>query len=263
MATAHFPTFSNRKQDPQTIHLPLVAYTRVGGVTLAATATAPAVPESASVDITALLTTALATAARNGQAVPSQISTDEETRGVVTTTGKNLVLVYGANGQKLEDDSSEVYGRITSGGAAPNLTYTVTFYTKDDTGAETAANLPNGTIDLELPYRFDLHELPSDALVAVKGRNVREELSSMALQEEELIIVTDPNNAGETTIPNLANAPNITSPIWMNYRGWMTALNGNVSAITVDATGQFTVDETAMGYTLPLGETVTVYYYQA
>lgn len=257
MGTKHFPLFSNRKQDAQTIHLPLVAFTRIGGIAVAGTpVAAPAVATSGSVDISAALKTALSTAGRNNQSVPAQPSTGEEVRGVVTDA---MVQVYSASGTKIEFNGAEVYGRLTTTGTAlANYAFTVSFFYLDGAGTETAATIENQNIALELPYRFDLHELPTDSLIAVKGRNVREELSSSSHIAEELTIAT------QNTIPDLTDTPKVVgAALWFDYRGFSLTANLTTSLMTTTADKKTVFDSTAAGFNLDVGEIITAFYQKA
>lgn len=250
MATPHFPVFGNRKQDAQTIHLPLVAYTRVNGLNVAA----PAI----SSDITAALTTALTTAARNGQAVPLQVSTNEEARGVVT--GTDLIQVYSSpSGQKVSVGGDEVFATIGEAGGV----YTVNFKTIDAaTGNSVDANLPAGDYDFEIPYRFDIHELPSNALIAITARNVSEDVAAAqtaaAHRAAELTIAT------QNVVPDLPTAPDTTNAsVFFDYRGFNLTANLPTSVMNVTGAGAVTFDSATAGFNLDVGEIITVYYSEA
>lgn len=136
------------------------AYVRVAGFSAT----------GATGNATTAITTALGTAGRGGVAVPLQVSTGEDSVGVVTTGAHNRVELYSATSkQKISDSTgNEVYARLTQSGGV----YTLTYYSLV-AGTETAYTFDESTsIDFEFAYRFDFHRIPADAGIGVKQRNV-------------------------------------------------------------------------------------------
>lgn len=250
MATPYFPLIgTTRKQDAQTIHCPLQAYVGINSIPFAA--------PSNTLDVSTVLATALATAARASQPVPLVASLNDEMRGVVTRPGLNRVLVYQNGTRKIEVNGQEVFGRVTDAGPV----FTVEFFTIDAAGAETTAIIPvQGVagLSLEIPYLFNFHEIPSNALIAVTTRNVKEDIDAIAsqpLRSQELTIAT------LNTIPSLAVPPNITTgTVFFDYRGFGMSSNLPRSVMTVDAAGGITYDAVNAGIDLYPGEVLSVYY---
>lgn len=243
MPNKFFPLFANKKQDPQTIHLPLTAFVRVKAVPIAAAGT--------SVVITPQLTTALKTAARNGQEVPLQKSANEEGRGVAV--GGEIISIYSSTTQrKLDVGGIEVYGLLSEAAGV----YTVTFKQVGTTGAIADVSVPIQNIDLEIPYRFDLHELPSNAITGLNTRNVFEEILSLfGIAQEEL------TTTAKNTIPALSQTPATNGAIWVEYRGFMFSNGAGAAVLSVNtATRTLTFDPAKAGFDIPDGELLTVYY---
>lgn len=179
-------------------------YIRVGG--LSAT--------GASTNATSALTTAVSTAGNSGVAVPLQVSASVAGVGVVTAAPLNRVEIYDATTKgKILNSSFEVYGRLTEAAGVYVLTY---FYLAAN-GTETAHSFGSATsIDFEFIYRFDLHRLPADAIVALTGRNVILDAggTSGARQVTEQLTVTALN-----TLAALTFTPNTTANICLNVNG--------------------------------------------
>jgi hypothetical protein len=125
----------------------------------------------ASLNVTAALTTAAATAGRGSIAVPVQVASTV-TPGFVTSGSDARVEMYNATTkQKIDDNTpaqNEVYGRLTQASGV----YTLTTYVLI-AGVETAYPIPVTTpFDIEVNYQFELHTLPANAFIGVQSRNV-------------------------------------------------------------------------------------------
>lgn len=133
-----------------------------------------------SVDVTAPITTALATAGNGGNSVPLQVSTatgnpagEEQFTSGVITTGNNLVSVKDADNQAIDDGAgNEVYGRITEAAA----TYTLSFFSAP-AGVETPFNLPAQDINFDFNYRFEFEDAPADIAIAARAVIVNDDPS--------------------------------------------------------------------------------------
>lgn len=123
-------------------------------------------------DITADITSILATAGFEGSPVPVQPSTDVKTQGVVVV-GNNRAEIYDNNTQeKIDFSSNEIYGRITESSG----TYTISYFFLDN-GSETIHDFTSPTaIDIEFPYRFQLGSLPTDVFIGLTTRNVHQDI---------------------------------------------------------------------------------------
>jgi hypothetical protein len=139
----------------------MAAPIRVNGLSVATTTSATVV--------TTAITTALTTAS-DGSAVPLQISSSNGS-GVITTGANNRIEIYNSTSKDkiLAANGEEVYGRLTESGAV----YTLSYFTLPNTGTETAYTFPAAaTIDFEFAYRFELHQIPTDAIIAMNARNI-------------------------------------------------------------------------------------------
>jgi hypothetical protein len=145
----------------------LAAPVRLSGLTIATT--------TSSTVVTTPVTTALSTAGDGGVAVPLQVSSSNGL-GVVTTGASNRVEIYLAASKDkiLATNGEEVYGRLTEASGI----YTLSYFTLPNSGTEAAYTFPAGqSIDAEIVYRFDFARLPTDAIVAMKSRNIADDAS--------------------------------------------------------------------------------------
>jgi hypothetical protein len=165
--------------------------------------------------ITTPLTTAVSSAGDLGVSVPLQVSTynsGTQTEGIVTASGQNKVEIYDATTkQKLDDgQGNEVYGRVTESGGA----YTLSYFSLI-AGSETSFDIGSTTIDFEFPYRFELHNLPVNALIAIQSRNTDEDAGGGAGRlVRELLTVTSTN-----TLSNLTYTPDESSNVHLTVNG--------------------------------------------
>lgn len=243
MPTAHFPSFSVRKQDAQTLHLPMTGFVRVNSI--------PIVGSVNSLNITTQLTTALASAARNSRPVPLQRSANEEGRGVVMSG--EIISIYSSTTQrKTQLNGIEVFGILSEAAGV----YTLTFRQISDLGGITDVLLDSQNISIEVPYRFDIHELPSNAITALSDRNVYQDVENrFEVVQEDVIIVT------KNTIPVLSQEPVLNGAVWIEYRGFTMSNSPTANIITVDVpTRTLTFDAVIAGYDLHAGELITIYY---
>lgn len=113
-------------------------------------------------NITTALTTAANTAGRAGVAVPVQQATIT-TQGFVVS-GLNKVLVFdSATKERIKDaNQNAVYARLTFATSV----YTVTYFVLSGS-VETAVTLPVSTIDLFIPYSFEIGVIPADFAVRI------------------------------------------------------------------------------------------------
>lgn len=126
---------------------------RVGILSFAAT--------GGSGDITATLTSTLATAGDGGVSVPLQVSTAIGIEGVITQSPLNRVPLRIADASIDDGTGLEVYGRITEAAG----TYTLTYYV-NDAGTEVAHSFGASTdVDVYIPYRYTFGTYPTDSLI--------------------------------------------------------------------------------------------------
>lgn len=130
---------------------------------------------TSSTNVTTALTTALTTAS-DGSAVPLIVAIGSDP-GVVTTGPTARIEVYQSTSKDkiLSTNSEEVYGRLSEASGV----YTVSYFTLSNSGTETSYTFPSATtIDIEFNYRFDFHQLPMDAIVAMTSRNISNDATS-------------------------------------------------------------------------------------
>jgi len=166
--------------DPKQLWKYLASFVDVNGIAVAAS--------SATVDPSAGITAALATAGDLGTPVTDVVSTGAREAGVALSV---RVLVYeSATGKKFDDDQgNEIYGRLTGTPGA----YTLSFYSLI-AGVETAYTFAAATTaDISFAYRFSIDDLPTDALVRVDATRVSEEVQSAggALPTSLTVTATD------------------------------------------------------------------------
>jgi hypothetical protein len=171
----------------------LAAALRISGLAVATTTSATVV--------TTPLTTALTTAA-DGSAVTLQVSAGATSPGVITTGANNRVEIYNATSKDkiLATNGEEVYGRLTETGAV----YTLSYFTLSNAGTEAAYTFPAAaTIDFEFGYRFELHQLPTDAIIGQRTRNISDDggASGGTLFGESLAITATNTIAALTKTP--------------------------------------------------------------
>ena len=186
----------------------LAAFVRANNLTVATT--------TSSTVVTTAITTALTTAA-DGSSVPLQISTTNGPGVVTTGAGNRIELCNTTSKDKiLAANGEEVYGRLTEAGAV----YTLSYFTLSNTGVEAAYTFPAAAaIDFEFTYRFELHQLPTDAITAITTRNVNQDAmgaGSAGSPFGEAVAVTATN-----TIAALTKTPVTISTMDVTVNGQM------------------------------------------
>lgn len=171
----------------------LAASIRISGLT--------ATISNTSTNVTSVVTNSLLTAGYNGQAVPLIISNSETAPGIITSTNNRCELYYTTNGNKIEYQGNEVYGRLTQSSGVYTLSY---FYLL--AGVETAYTIPSTTtIDFEFNYRFEFKDLPTDAIIATKQRYIQDDIASIGGRERtEKLTVSSLNSISALSVTPLA-----------------------------------------------------------
>jgi len=125
--------------------------------------TKPVTIGSTTTVITTEVATKLTTAGYMSSPLDNVESTAENLKGLITSSPENYVNIsINPNLTKILVANKEVYGRLTKIG----VDWVVTFYYFNASGVETACVLPNNyNIRLNLPYRFDLKDLPTDVVI--------------------------------------------------------------------------------------------------
>lgn len=226
-----------------------------------------AMPAAATANVSAAITTALATAGDGGIAVPVQASAFTRTvaggtvftEGVIGTAPNNLVQVWNSTTKgKLTDATgqNEIYGRITIAGAV----YTLSLYSLV-AGVETAFTSTAQNIDFEFNYLFSFEHYPFDGAIGVNSKNVQQDVGGGARLRAEKVAVTALNTLAALSVPYVASSQ--AAP----------AVNVNGQTFySVGATPAFTIAGTAITWSaanagiagaplnLSTNDDVTVYY---
>jgi ribosomal protein L7/L12 len=171
----------------------LAAAVRVSGLAVATT--------TSSTVVTTPITTALTTAGDGGTAVTLAVSSGTGA-GVITTGANNRVEIYNntTKDKVLAANGEEVYARLTEAGAV----YTLNYFTLPNSGTETAYTFPAAaTVDFEFGYRFNLQDLPIDAIIGQRTRNISDDAAGGggALFGESLSITAANTIAALTKTP--------------------------------------------------------------
>ena len=143
----------------------MAASIRVVGLAVATT--------TASTNVTTPITTALTTAS-DGAAVPLVVSANVTTPGVITTGASARVEIYGSTSKDkiLATNGEEVYARLSEASGV----YTLSYFTLPNSGTETPYTFPAAAnIDFEFAYRFELYQLPADAIIGMSSRNISDD----------------------------------------------------------------------------------------
>jgi hypothetical protein len=192
----------NAKQIARVLAAPI----RVNGLAVATTTSATTA--------TTAITTALSTAA-DGSSVPLQVSASNGP-GVITTGANNRIEVYNSTSKDkiLATNGEEVYARLTEGGAV----YTLSYFTLPNTGTEAPYTFPAATtIDFEFAYRFELHQIPTDSIIALNTRNINNDAAGGgAAPFGEALAITATN-----TIALLTKTPTSQSTVEFTVNGQM------------------------------------------
>jgi len=122
---------------------------------------------SSSVNVFSSLTTIIATAGYKNNPLAVKQSTNETEDGIIFS-GNNIVLINKvASNRKVFSNNFEVYGKINY----IDLTnFTVNFYYLTQSGIETSYTFTQTTnVSLKIPYRYFLHDFPSDSIINLKS----------------------------------------------------------------------------------------------
>lgn len=197
----------------------LAAHVKLTGVT---------VSSANSVDVTTPVTSAVSTAGDLGVAVPLQTTTvSAQAQGLYVSAPHNMIHVYdNTTGEKLSDNGSEVFGRLTESAGV----YTVSFFT-NVAGAETASTV-NADVSLMIPYQFDFMSFPRNAGIQVESHSAHDDVKAGGAYVSEKLVPT-----GTNTLPNLGNNP-------LDVNKVKISVNGQ----TLYATEHFTVTGQAISF---------------
>jgi len=214
---------------------------------------------SSSVVVTSGLTSALTIAGDGGVAVPLIVSTGYNVSGVITNAPLNRCEIYDSTSKtKLSHlpGNEEIYARLTQSGGV----YTLSFYYLDSTGTETAYIFSaNSTIDFDFNYRFELHQLPSDALISQTAKNIYQDVkgTSGGVLQVELIQVLSVN-----TLATLSQIPADVLKVELIVNGQtIDALGGVSAAFKINGGVNIQWNSANAGYSLEPTDRVVASYF--
>jgi hypothetical protein len=197
----------------KTIHRPLITFVMLENQVKSA-------PAANFTLLKTILDPILATAGRNGVAVPNNFSPDIDTEGVVTDAENNRVLVFESGSQNVLSDPNtgrEIYARIIPT-AKGGHNYLILFYILDVNGNEINYQMPAGTFDYFIPYRFSFEHLPDDAIIRVKSRRSNDDPQYGGQGGREVMqIITV---AAENAPGDLLFSPIPNSDVWAQISGF-------------------------------------------
>lgn len=206
---------------------------------------------STSIVVTTPITTALSTAGYNSSAVPVTASTAETTAGIITTGSTNVVLIYATSNKQpiLDNAGNEVYGRITEALSVYTLSYYVLI-----AGVETAYTAEGINIDFEFSYRFEFKDLPTDAIISQKARNIADDPTNQSgVYVSEICTIS-----GTNTVSNLGNSNIQTNTLVFYVNGQAIV---NTQGIAATSGGVVTVTALTLGYSLETTDVLTATYF--
>lgn len=199
--------------------------------------------------VTTEITTVLGSAGAGGASVPLQVSPNDTSLGVVTTSPNNRIELWDTTSRlKVQDgNGNEVYGRITEAAAV----YTLSYYSVVS-GVETAFSMDGRDIDFTVNYRFDFWRYPGDAGTIIGCRNVNDDplggLNGRCVCEELPVTATN-------DITDLSYTPADTGCVefHVNHLGYLNGGSGPFSvtgkAVAWNpATGQYDINTTDCVY---------------
>ncbi len=185
---------------------------------------------SDSAVVTTAISTALSTAGRLGGAVPTQITSDTETQGIVTTgaTARSEIKLT-ATGKKIDGDGqgNEVYGRLTEAAGV----YTLSYFYNDATGTEQTYTFGTSeNINFTICYRYRSDDIPVDALYSILSRDIQQDPGSGAgiTPVDEVVTITATN-----TFAALSQTPNPLTAFKLKVNGVVfDSLTGSPVSVT-------------------------------
>ena len=214
---------------------------------------------SSSVNVTSPLTSALAIAGDGGTAIPLVVSSGYNVAGIIVNAPLNRCEVYDSTSKKkipILPSNNEIYARLTQ---ASNV-YTLSFFALDNTGTEVPYFFTaNTTIDFDFNYRYELHQLPSDALITQIARNIYQDVSGgggSVLQIEQLTVFS------LNTLSPLSATPSDPNKVELVVNGQvMDALGGTSAAFKITGGVNVTWTSANAGYSLEPTDRVIARYF--
>lgn len=204
--------------------------------------------------VTSVITSALTTAGQGGVSVPTQVSSDVYSVGVVTTSPNNKSEIFDNTLKTPNVDShgNEIYGRIIYSSSD----FRLNFYSLLS-GVETAYVTTNSiTIDFDFIYRFDFNTLPADYAVSFMTRNVNQD----AKAQNTIPIVELVTILGTNSISPLANIPVSPTKTILVINGHEEYYLGGSPSFTISG-ASITWSATNAGYSIETTDSVYAKYF--
>jgi hypothetical protein len=173
------------------------------------------------------------------------------THGVVTTT--KIEMRDNVTKEKIAFEGREVYARITGTAGA----WTISYYYLDVSGVEQAYTSLGETIQFDFIYRYELHELPVDAMIRSKMMIYDDVKNTNGYEVAEEITV-----AVQNTVPDVSFQPNNTTTFKLMVNGKEEHTLGATPPVTASIANTTVVWNTAnAGYNLDTTDNVIARYY--
>ena len=197
------PNIPQGKIHPEQLHWTIGFTAIVSGFTTGTSATSDVV--------TTALTNALVNLGRGGNNLPLQVSTNDDTQGVMTGV---LLPMQDINGNPITvesgGDNYEVYGKITEAAGVYTLSYYINV-----SGTETAATLDGVDISFGLAYCAYHYLVPKEGLIGNSFRVVAQDPSGGGgTFVDQVVSVTALN-----TLANLSAVPKIGTKVALLVNG--------------------------------------------
>src|ERR1035437_9246810 len=160
---------------------------------------------NSNVNIYSTLNSLVSTSGYKNRALELRKSNDETENGVICSTPSNIVLVNTSSGnRKIYINRAEVYGKITY---VNSTTYTISFYYLTSAGTESIYTFNNTTlVTLKIPYRYFLHQLPSDTIINLKA------LQKGEIEEAVSSAIETASDTWKNSVISIVNNPASLSP---------------------------------------------------
>jgi hypothetical protein len=201
-------------------------------------------------DITAALTSALATASRSGGAVPLQIGSTT-VPGVNTATGFNLTPVYDGKSVRITDSAGDdVYGKVSLVGSK----WTMSYFSAPG-GTETAFSMAAGQmLGFEVAYIFAFADFPVSGFTQTTDRRIAPDPATTGTRTMLDVLTPTATN----TLPALSRSPS-GGFFELRVNGVSYRATGGSPAVSYNGTA-VTWNATAAGFAISTADEVSAIY---
>lgn len=213
-----------------------------------------------SVNFATEFTTVASTAGYDGSALPVQASNADNDVGIIRPLPPemNYILVYDSTTKKplLTPNGFEIFGELDYSNEFEFFISFVYFNASGNLTYVDPADITFSVVDLEMPYRCEFKDLPTDSIINVKSRNIADDTqTAKLLYRTETLNITGTNvvsnitlNGGDSVVTN-----NVTF-----YLNGKSIKNG--TSISTNSAGVITVNATNLGYDVETTDQLCVSY---